>query len=91
MNVKLTAPKVLTFAEAAAVVGLPGRELNTIRDKNSSQYDASFPPRFLNRFDEAAVIAWKKTRDDRVNSQLPIAPIITPRDRRANMVNRRKT
>lgn len=88
---KLTTQIGLLFREAAAAAGLHGRGLNVIRDKTSSLYDPTFPPRIHGRFDEAAIHAWKKNRDDRANPQPPIESTNTHRDRRANIENRRKT
>lgn len=87
---KPTTPVGLLFREAAAAAGLHGRDLNIIRDKTSSLYDPTFPPRIHGRFDAEAVLVWRKNRDDRANPQPPIEPTITHRDRRAN-TDRRKT
>jgi hypothetical protein len=53
----------LTMQQTAAAIGTNIGGVIKLRSKGATLYDPTFPPMINSTFDEAAVLAWKATRD----------------------------
>lgn len=54
----------LTMRQTAAAIGTNLGTLLLLRAKGSMLFDPTFPPMVDQTFDEAAISAWKKRRDE---------------------------
>jgi hypothetical protein len=54
----------LTMRQTAANIGTNLGHLVLLRSKGSMLFDPTFPPMVGGTFDEAAISAWKKRRDE---------------------------
>jgi hypothetical protein len=84
----------LTMGETATAIGCNLGDLLKIRNGGPKTRDPTFPAMIGQTFDEDAVRAWVKARDERAAQQsTPTAPppvaTVAPRDRRT-IIERRK-